>query len=544
MKAAERRQVIADAGPFLTELDRRLANGGLDRGETADAEHQLRDIVAAVHGEELAEVAGLRKPNPERRNPAPERTKLVDHALELQSALAGGAEIVGLTQRPREDLTEVGNALRFVADHRDVARYVPGPGWHIWDGRRLKRDEDGGAMRLGKQTAASIADEAKLIDDEGRKKKLFSHHIASSKRNAIKAMLELAQSETPLIVDAEGLDADPFAFNVLNGTVDLRTGGLRPHDLVDGLTKLAPVEFDPDATAPRWRSFLEEIFVGDAELIAFVQRAAGYTLGGSTDEQCLFFCEGDGGNGKTTFAQTLRVLMGEYGDIAASGSLMAKRADAIPNDLASFRGARFLQCAETREGAQLDEILIKEATGGDPIKARFMRAEWFNYRPQFKIWMVGNHRPQVKGTDDAIWDRIRLVPFAARIRGTGQEEKGLDRKLRVELPGILNWAIDGCLAWQRKGLGQPPAVSEATESYRAEQDSLSGFLADCCAFGDGRNVTKRNLYAAYVDYCREHGTQARTDRALGKRVKALDGVVDGREGAARFWSGIGLTTGE
>ena len=530
MSDAERQALLVEQAPAMLDgYEGLVRNGKVDDEERDEIERELAKIDDAVAASLNGHVDEA-------------RTELEARIRDLRAALAGGVEIVALIQKPREDLSEDGNALRFVADHADVARYVPGVGWHVWDGRRWRRDDDGGAERLAKETARSIAREAELITKDEEAKKVFSHHRASRRANSIAATLKLARTEKPLIARAEDLDADVFTFNVANGTLDLRSGELRAHRPDDQLTKLAPVDWDPDATAPRWLRALDQIFLGDAELIAFVQRAFGYSLTGVTDEQCLFFCFGEGGNGKTTVREIQRALVGEYGELAASGSLMAKRAESIPNDLAGFRGARVLQCAETREGAKLDEVLVKEATGGDEVKARFLYGEWFAYRPQFKIWMTGNHRPEVRGEDDAIWDRIRPIPFGARLRGSDEEEKGLADKLLAELPGILSWAVEGCLAWQSDGLGEPPAVRDAAAEYRAEQDSIAAFIAERCVFGDGRDVTKANLYAAYKDHCRETGSPARSDKALGKRVRAIESVSEGSNGVSRFWTGIGVTT--
>ena len=381
MLSADQRATIAEGPTYLAALDKKLSNGGLDLPEKLDAQNRLKELKEAI-GEDLTLNPGVDE----------KRADLEDHIAEIEAALAGGVELVRLTGHAREDLSEDGNALRFVTDHRGVARYVPGPGWHLWDGRRWKPDKDGGAMRLAKATARSILIEAGAIKDETEAKRAFAHHRASRKANAIANALKLAQSESDLIVLAEDLDVDDSAFNVANGTIDLHTGELRPHDPADLLTKLAPVEFDPDARAERWLRFLDEIFGGDEALIAFV--AARLRLQphrARPSSRCMFSAGATRRGARPTFRETQSALVGEYGALAASGSLMAKRAESIPNDLAAFRGARVVQCAETSEGAKLDVTLVKEATGGDEVKARFLYGEWFSYHPKFAIWMTGNH---------------------------------------------------------------------------------------------------------------------------------------------------------
>ena len=337
MLSADQRATIAEGPTYLAALDKKLSNGGLDLPEKLDAQNRLKELKEAI-GEDLTLNPGVDE----------KRADLEDHIAEIEAALAGGVELVRLTGHAREDLSEDGNALRFVTDHRGVARYVPGPGWHLWDGRRWKPDKDGGAMRLAKATARSILIEAGAIKDETEAKRAFAHHRASRKANAIANALKLAQSESDLIVLAEDLDVDDSAFNVANGTIDLHTGELRPHDPADLLTKLAPVEFDPDARAERWLRFLDEIFGGDEALIAFVERAFGDSLTGFDHRAGACSSAGATGGGKTTFRETQSALVGEYGALAASGSLMAKRAESIPNDLAAFRGARVCSARRRR----------------------------------------------------------------------------------------------------------------------------------------------------------------------------------------------------
>ena len=245
------------------------------------------------------------------------------------------------------------------------------------------------------------------------------------------------------------------------------------------ITKLAPVNFEPDAACPRWLEFLSRIMDGNEQLIDFLQRAVGYALTGETSEQCLFIFYGSGANGKSTFLQTMSYVLGDYSMSTPTETLLVKRRGAIPNDVARLKGARFVIACEADAENRLAESLIKQMTGGDTISARFLHQEWFDFEPTHKVFFGTNHKPVIKGTDYAIWRRIRLVPFEITIP-EGERDKNLPEKLKAEADGILAWAVQGCLVWQQQGLGVPEEVKAATDSYREEMDILGEFLKDRC----------------------------------------------------------------
>jgi P4 family phage/plasmid primase-like protien len=418
-----------------------------------------------------------------------------------------------------EHLTDLGMAKRFALQHVDRARYAGGHGWLVWDDTRWQRDEDGSVDRLAAATAEALWQEIPLAADRAEKKRIADHALRSESAAKIDAMLRLARTRAELVVRADALDADPWVLNVQNGTIDLRTGALRPHRRDDLITKLAPVPYDAAAEAPLWCGFLNMVFAGSAALATYVQRAVGYSLTGDVSEQCLFFAHGPGANGKSTFLNAVSTILGDYAKPADPELLLVKRGEAHPTSRADLRGARFVASIEVEEGRRFAEVLVKWLTGGDPIKARFMREDFFSFIPTHKIWIAANHKPTVRGTDHAIWRRIPLIPFSVRISDVTTLDPHFGDKLRAELPGILAWAVDGCLAWQRDGLNPPPEVRAATEQYRADMDVLAQFLEACCDLDEpDATATAKEIYAAYKKWCEDTGEHALSQKSFGARL--------------------------
>jgi len=433
--------------------------------------------------------------------------------------------------------TDMGNGYRFARQHRDVARFNGlANKWFLWDTKRWAEDTSGAVMRLAKRTVQNIYHEAAMPTDEEERKALAKHAIKSEADGRLTAMLHQAQSELPVRV--EEFDADPFALNCDNGILDLRTGELCPHNRKAMHTKLSPVAYDPAATAPKWMAFLDRIFDGDASLIGFVQKAVGYSLTGDVSEQCLFLLHGSGANGKSVFLKTLTAMLADYGQTTRTETWMTKRPGGVSNDVAALRGARFVSAVETDDGQRLAEGTVKALTGGDAVRARFLFQESFEFQPQFKIWLAANHKPEIRGTDHAIWRRIRLVPFNVTIPAL-ERNAHLDAELRSELPGVLAWAVEGCLAWQREGLGEPLAVKEATADYKDEMDALAEFFVDRCEVGEHYQATAGELFAAYESWCQSNGEPKQSQRWLGLRLKER-GFEQSKSKHSRFWKGIGL----
>jgi P4 family phage/plasmid primase-like protien len=439
--------------------------------------------------------------------------------------------------------TDLGNAERLVAAHGHRMRYVDlWAKWLIYEDGSWIMDDTGAAARLARDVVRGMYADAAHIDDDSERKGVVKWALASESASRLHAMLDLARHEDGIAAQHTALDADPWTLNVANGTLDLRTGRLRPHDPADMITKRIAVAYDPAATCPIWDAFMRAITCQDDALATYMQRAAGYSLGGDTSEQCLFFCYGAGSNGKSTFIDTLSLLLAPYMAKIPTDSLMRRRGDAgIPNDVARLAGRRMVVAAEMSEGERFDEGKIKDLTGNDLISARFMRGEWFDFRPQFKLWMYGNHRPGVRGTDNGIWRRLRVLPFNATF-ADGDKDPTLPTRLRAELPGILAWCVRGCLDWQRHGLPLPETVAEATDGYRSEMDTLGSFLADSCTLhpGDaGLTVQAAALYRAYVQWCEDGGEYAVSQKRLGLQLQER-GCRGDRRAGARIWRGICL----
>jgi putative DNA primase/helicase len=416
----------------------------------------------------------------------------------------------------RPNSTDLGNAERFVSQHGENVRYCyPWAKWLVWTGSRWALDDCGMVHRLAKETVKSLYIEAGAAETEEERKRLAKHARTSESANAIKAMLELARSDVP--VSPEDLDAHPYLLNAPNGTIDLRTGELREHRREDLLTKITGTDYRPDTPAPTWEAFLERVLPSE-DLRAFVQRSAGYSATGDTSEQCLFINHGGGANGKSTFQEAVSEALGDYATRTPTDMLMARRFNGVPNDVARLKGARFVAAAETEEGRRLDEARIKDLTGQDTISARFMRGEWFDFTPTHKLHVSTNHKPEIRGTDNAIWRRIRLIPWSVTVPPAEQDKK-LPDKLRLELPGILSWVVAGCLAWHGGGLQAPEEVRKATGAYRAEMDVLAGFMYERCVLRATAWVKFADLYDSYTDWCDNSGERSESKRKFGDRLK-------------------------
>lgn len=446
------------------------------------------------------------------------------------------AKVADLAERP--PCTDAGNAELFAQLHGDRLRYDhQRKRWLLWANHWWLPDADAKVIRLAKQTARYRYQTAPSIADLKEREAEARWAIGSESRTRLDAALYLAQAERPIADAGNRWDSDPYLMGVANGVLDLRSGQLRAGRPEDYISMRSPVHYDPNAQCPCLLAFLDRIMNGNSNLVAFLQRAVGYSLTGNVSEQAIFFAYGTGANGKSTFLGAILDTLGDYGCQAAPGLLVRKRGDSHPTELADLAGKRFVASVEVDEGRRLAEALVKWLAGGDRMKARHMRQDFFEFLPTYKIFLAANHKPAVAGTDWAIWRRIKLIPFTVIIPEEEQDRE-LSAKLRQELPGILNWALAGCLEWQRNGLNPPAEVQAATAAYRAEEDVLAGFITDCCLTGPDEKVTVNALYTAYANWCKDSGEKAMSKKALGIRLEER-GFASDREHRVRYRYGIG-----
>jgi putative DNA primase/helicase len=526
--------------------------GELVAGGTIDASEAERVLVEAglAIGKGLAEVQrtvrdGLSKGGLQPRVPAPRPMPGTAPAPD------------GGVYRP----TDAGNAQRLADRYGMDVRWssgVQGDGWLVWDGMRWAPDTmqevDRFALAVAdevvrhaeavevqlRQAQASASDppqpaEARRINDLRQEHRTWAMWARQSEMQGhLRACQVVARQR--LAVDQERLDADDWIINTPSGMVDLRSGSTMEHDREALCTKVTGAA--PAGACPTWIAFLTRIMGGDPEMVAFLQRVVGYCLTGSTREQAIFILYGNGSNGKSTFLDTIRAVLGDYVMHARAETFMRdQRGGGIPNDIAALRGARVVTASEPEQGEQLDESLVKEMTGDAAITARFMRGEFFTFRPRFKVLLATNHRPVIRGTDHGIWRRIRLVPFTETIPDE-EKDRELPTKLLAERDGILAWAVEGCLAWQRDGLAAPEAVVNATQDYREDMDILAEFLSEkCYRMGTVKN---QDLYAAFSAWQQANGEKPRAHRWLTRTLQERGFVQSPSRVNGRRWEGLSL----
>jgi putative DNA primase/helicase len=419
---------------------------------------------------------------------------------------------------------DTGNAERFIDCFGEVVRYgYVNKKWFYYDGRRWISDYVGATLRMIDQTVEAMGKDLQLylakcedIKEAEAVEKAFNKHVKASRSNNRKtAMLKQSAQSVPVL--PEDFDRHKLLLNVPNGTVDLNTGQIQTHNRNDFITKVTYTEYKQHS-APRWELFLDEIFGGDRELIRYIQKAVGYSLTGETSEDCVFFCFGQGRNGKSTFLEAIRWILGDYAANIQPESIMVKAmSSSNTGDIARLRGARFVTCSEPGEGMRLNEGLVKQLTGGDVITASKKYEDEFEFHPEFKLWMSTNHKPIIRGTDLGIWSRVRLIPFTQTF-ALKDCDKALPHKLRQEAPGILQWAVEGCLLWRSEGLALPAAIQQATDEYRGEMDVLSAFISDCCHTGYGETKAA-DLFQAYLKWAAENNEYKMTNTRFGREIR-------------------------
>lgn len=448
------------------------------------------------------------------------------------------------------EFTDLANAHRLARDCHGRLRYAHGLGWLVFDGKRFGHDESAAARcaqraaRKLLQLSRELGRRAQRDPDPAaaRRAKQYAKWAKGSQQSSrLQATLTVAKTLRDIACPPDMFDAEPMVLNVANGTLDLRTGLLRPHSVDDLITRLAPVAYDAAATCPTWLAFLERILAGDARLVRFLQVAAGYSLTGSCSEQCFFVCHGRGANGKSTMLETLRGVLGDYSRNTPTDTLLRSGDRRGPeNDLARLRGARFVSAVESGEGRRLDEERVKRLTGGDTVTARFLYREHFEFVNSAKIWMAVNDRPEITGVDDGIWRRVRLIPFDVTIPASEQDRQ-LPAKLREEGPGILRWAVEGCRLWQDEGLQSPAPVEAATGGWRNDANPVALFVAEQCSRGEALTAMAGALYEAYCAWSAEGAAKPLSAKGFGMRLSGL-GFAPVRRRDGRCWAGLALAS--
>ena len=428
--------------------------------------------------------------------------------------VAPGAEAaeIEIRSEAKFEPTDLGNAERFVRAYGENVRHCHKWGqWLIWQGWGFQGEDTGGAVatQLAVDMIRDMAREAFLPENA----KDMGAMLAWSGRCHAKARLEattgLAKQLRGVPVSPSDLDRDPNLLNLRNGTLDLRTLDLREHRRSDLITKVIDIDYDPGASCPFWLAFLARVLDRDEDLIHYVHKAAGYTLTGDTSEKCFFFLHGSGNNGKSIFVETLSRILGPYAKQLHVEALMVQNnaGQGPTNDLAGLKGARMVVSSETEDGRALSESKVKLLTGNDTITCRFMHQEFFSYLPEFKIWIAGNHKPEIRGTDEGIWSRVHLIPFEVCIpKDQRLPATEMHAKLQAEAPGILTWLVEGYRLWKLEGLKPPRAVQAAVEQYRDESDVFGTFLAESTDEDPlAEGIKAADLYNAYVRWAKRQG---------------------------------------
>ncbi|MDD9150418.1 MULTISPECIES: phage/plasmid primase, P4 family [unclassified Sporolactobacillus] len=444
-------------------------------------------------------------------------------------------------------LTELGNAERLVHFNGNNLCYcVEFEEWLLWNGHTWIEDKMKRIERVAMRTFRAMYKEAAMLHDDTRRQELFKWAKTSEKSNVFLNSIHRAEAMLP--VSQQQLNKDKFLLNCQNGVLDLKTGQLLQPERRYLMTMNTHIVYDAQARCPTWMTFLKSILcetdgTPKLELLDFLQRAIGYALTGDTREQVIFFLWGQGNNGKSTLLNVIKAMLGDYAKQTNSDTFTAKVdvGNAINNDIARLNGARFVPATESEEGKKLSEALVKQLTGGEAITARFLRKEFFEYTPEFKIFFATNYKPIVRGSDDGIWRRIRLLPFEHKVT-PDQVDKELPEKLMKELPGILHWAVEGCLKWQRDGLGTPREVRQATADYKEEMDLLHSFIADCCLVNSHSKVLASTLHKTYLRWAEENGEFQMKQRAFNTKMEMRGFQKRRSTGNKVFFFGIGLST--
>lgn len=466
----------------------------------------------------------------------------------LPLAVNGSASAAGLLP---DTLSDRGNAKLFVKLYANDYRHVPGLGWYRWDATRWQMDEDDAVV----WSAGDLAENLAAQDPRGifTAAALQQHRRRALSTSGMNAMLAQAKSAPGMVLNASLLDADPYALCTPAGIVDLRTGLVRTPDPNKDFHSRSTSTGPAQERTPRWNRFLADTFGDDAEgaeMIAFLHLLLGYSITGDVGAQVMPFLFGSGKNGKSVLLDVLMKLLGDYADAAPPGFLMARPYEGHPTDLAELHGRRVIVCSEVKHDDKFDEARVKLLTGGDRIKARRMRQDFFSFAPTHKLWLLGNHRPEVGTGGFAFWRRMRLIPFERVVSDDRKIDNLADILVAEEGPGILNWLIEGARRYLAgdKDLTGPQRVRIATTAYAETEDHTGRFLDECCALNPEQRAEQARLYAAYKAWCQNEGAPAVSSRAFASRVREAVGLASPKEmilsNQRKYYPGIGLLADE
>jgi putative DNA primase/helicase len=447
---------------------------------------------------------------------------------------------------PHFPWTDAGNAELIAKLFADRLRFDNSRGkWMCWNGTIWVDDTDGQAMRWALKAARTRLHNVRDLEDAGADQiREYAWARASEHTSRIKSALEQVKAMKPISDSGLGWNADAYLFAAANGVIELRNGRLRPGRADDRITMQSTVPYDPTAKCPRWERFLDEIFASNRELISYVQRAFGYSLTADAKEQCFFSAHGSGANGKSTLFNILGELLGQYGTTLPFSVLEApgKNSGSRMTDLAGLIGCRFVSVVEVNEAQPLDPGRIKSLTGEDVMKARFLYCEAYPFKPVAKFWLAFNHKPIIRDDTHGLWRRVHLIPFSVCFDGSRRDDN-LMNALRAELPGILAWAVRGCLEWQKRKLDPPEIVLAASQEYREDNDTFGIFVEERCVRGAEHNALSSDLFAAYLSWATAAGESAKLTRStFNDHLVRLDDVTKERFGKNRDrgYVGIGL----
>lgn len=456
-----------------------------------------------------------------------------------------GRNVITAAQEKPYDLNDTGNAHRLYDKYGDIIRYSYNrKKWYFWDGRMWQMDDLGEIKKLADDVCEDLKRQAYLQqDDEIQEQMLkFAHRTASSKSK--EAMIKECQHLNDIPASPDDFDGYRDYLNCQNGIVNLRTGELIPHDARFMMSKICLSEYDTTGKKPKaWLQFLDDVTNGDQELQEYIQRCVGYSITGSTREQCAYFLYGIGNNGKSTFLDTIADLLGGYSANAQPDTLMMSKfaSGGANSDIARLKSARFVTSEEPTEGVRLNEGLLKQLTGGSKITCRFLYGDEFEYTPEFKIWIATNHKPIIRGTDFGIWRRIKLIPFEVNIPPS-KVDKNMKYKLRQEFPQILHWAVEGCLKWQREGIKEPKCVIDATKEYKAEMDLIASFVEQCLVidYDTGGKIMASDLFSIYSKWAKMNNEyEMSSKKFFSEAAKKLPDR--GRNGKGIYYGNVRLS---